>query len=159
MSVMPASGPWVSTGRLRGWFSMGLTYDEIAQANERATGWRPTRSGVAKKFERLGFPPRHASHVNLIPWRIKPEHNRSRVRHMLQAESRKRQGLPLSETDRVLVSNLHDILMGRGSDLVVGYHPNIGFYYADRDDDDEDIIRAPAARELPVDPNAAGHLA
>jgi hypothetical protein len=137
----------MSTAKLRALFSAGLTYDEIASVNERATGWRPTRSGVTRKFERLGFPPRHASHVDLIPWRIMPEHNSHRFRHMLQAESRKRQGLPLSETDRVLVSLLHDLLFGRGALLVVGYHPKIGFYLTDMDDDDEDIVRRPVSRE------------
>lgn len=143
---MPPSGPWMSTAKLRALFNAGLTYDEIAEANERSTGWRPTRSGVARKYERLGYPPRHASHTDLIPWRISPEHNKSRIRYMLQAESRKRQGAELSESDRVLVGLLQDLLFGRGRFLVVGYDPKIGFYLTDRSDDDEDIIRAPVVR-------------
>lgn len=143
---MPASGPWLSTSKLRALFSAGLTYEEIAEANERATGWKPTRSGVAKKFERLGFPPRNASHVDLIPWQVKPEHNSSRYRHMLQAESRKRNDIPLSDTDRWLTNMLYDLLFGRGTLLVIGYDPEIGFYLTDRTDADEDIIRAPHER-------------
>lgn len=133
----------MSTAKLRALFNAGLTYDEIAEVNERSEGWRPTRSGVVRKFERLGFPPRNASHSSLIPWRIAQEHNHARIYYMLQAESRKRQGLELSETDRVLVSMLHDLLFGRGRFLVVGYDRNIGFYLADRTDDDDDIIRRP----------------
>ena len=137
----------MATAKLRALFSAGLTYDEIAEANERSTGWRPTRSGVAKKFERLDFPPRHLSHVDLLPWDVRPEHNQARLRYMLQAESRKRQGVELSEPDLVLVSMLHDLLFGRGKLLVVGYHPEVGFFLVDREDDDADIIRAPKVRE------------
>lgn len=133
----------MATAKLRALFSAGLTYDEIAEANERSEGWKPTRSGVAKKLERMGFPPRHLSHIDLVPWDVRPEHNQERLRYMLQAESRKRQGAELSEPDLVLVSMLHDLLFGRGKLLVVGYHPDIGFYLADRSDEDADIIRAP----------------
>lgn len=140
---MPASGPWMSTAKLRALWNSGLTYDEIADANERSTGWRPTRSGVARKLERLDFPPRNASHVDLIPWKIKPEHGKDRLRYMLAAESRKRQGADLSEPDRVLVSLLHDLLFGRGRFLVVGYDNKIGFYLTERTDDDDDIVRRP----------------
>lgn len=141
---MPASGPWMSNVKLRQLFEAGLTYDEIAEANERSEGWRPTRSGVARKYERLGFPPRHASYTELIPWKIAPQHAKSRIRYMLQAEGKKRSGQELSDSDRVLVGLLHDLLFGRGRFLVVGYDRKIGFYLTDRTDDDEDIIRAPA---------------
>jgi hypothetical protein len=140
---MPTSGPWMPTAKLRALFNAGLTYDEIADANERSEGWRPTRAGVAKKFERLDFPPRNTSHIDLIPWRIAPEHNKDRIRYMLQAESRKRKGMELSESDRILVSLLHDLLFGRGRFLVVGYDRSLGFYLTDRKDDDQDIIRLP----------------
>jgi len=134
---------WMSMSKLRALFNAGLTYDEIAEANERSEGWRPTRSGVKRRLDALGFPPRRASHRDLLPWRIAPEHNHDRIRHMLQAESRKRQGLKLSKTDRVLVSLLHDLLFGRGSFFVVGYDRTIGFYLTDRLDSDIDIIRLP----------------
>lgn len=139
----------MSTAKLRALFSAGLTYDEIAERNERVTGWRPTRAGVARKFERLGFPPRHASHHDLLPWRIAPEHAKDRLRYMLQAESRKRQGMELSESDKTLVSLLFDLLFGQrgGKMLVVGYDRKIGFYLTERTDEDEDIVRAPKARE------------
>jgi hypothetical protein len=140
---MPASGPWMSTAKLRSLWVAGLTYEEIAEANERATGWKPTRSGVARKLERLDFPPRNVSHADLIPWKIAPEHSKDRIRYMLMAEGRKRAGADLSDSDRTLVSLLHDLLFGRGRFLVVGYSPEVGFYLTDRKDEDEDIIRMP----------------
>lgn len=133
----------MSTAKLRALFHAGLTYDEIAERNEVMTGWRPTRGGVLRKFERLGFPKRHTSHTDLIPWTVRPEHNSARLRRMLQAESRKRQGIELTDIERTQVSLLHDLLFGRGKLLVVGYHPDVGFYLTDRTDEDSDIIRAP----------------
>ena len=41
---------WISAAKLRALYSAGLTLDEIASANERAEGWRPTRSTVSKKL-------------------------------------------------------------------------------------------------------------
>jgi hypothetical protein len=52
-------------GKLRALVRSRFTYDEIAEANGRETGWTPTRSGVLRKIERLGEPPRHASHTDL----------------------------------------------------------------------------------------------
>jgi hypothetical protein len=132
------------TSKLRALFNAGLTYDEIALINERSEGWRPSRDGVKKKRERMGLPARRPSHRDLLPWTIAPEHNSNRLRHMLQAESRKRAGLSLSSKDKILVNLLHDLLFGRGSLLVVGYDRHIGFYLIGREDSDTDIIRRPS---------------
>jgi hypothetical protein len=140
----PTGGRWMTETKLRALFARGLTYDEVAAVNERSEGWKPSRSAVKRKYEAMGMPPRRASHRDLLPWKIKPEHNQSRLRYMLQAESRARAGAELSDKDRILVGLLHDMLSGRGSLLVVGYDESLGFYLADRDDDDEDIIRRPA---------------
>lgn len=138
----PEGGRWMTTAKLRALFNAGLTYDEIAEANERSEGWRPNRATVKRKYEAMGMPPRKASHRDLIPWTgLEPEHKDSVLRHMLQAESRYRQGKKLSDTDRKLTSRLHELLFGRGTLMVVGYDPRIGFYTAPREDSDEDIIR------------------
>lgn len=131
--------------KLRGLFSAGLSYEEIAEINERSEGWKPSRSAVKRKYEAMGMPPRRASHRDLLPWRVAPEHNSSVVRHMLQAESRSRGHHALSETDRKLVERLHEILFGRGSLMVVTYHPEVGFAFVMREDDDEDVIRVNGA--------------
>lgn len=135
----------MTSAKLRALFSSGLTYDEIAVINERSEGWKPSRAAVMRKYEALGMPPRRASHRDLIPWRISAEHSDSVVRHMLQAESRSRQHKPLSDTDRKLVQRLHELLFGRGTLMVVTYHPEIGFAFVLREDSDEDIVRPGAA--------------
>lgn len=131
--------------KLRALFRAGLTYDEIARINERSEGWRPSRAAVKRKYETIGMPPRKSRHTNLLPWKMRPEHDTDRLRHMLGAEARSREGRELSETDRKLVSQLHELLFGRGKLMVVGYHPEVGFYLAEREDTDEDIIRDPRA--------------
>jgi hypothetical protein len=136
----------MSEAKMRGLFNSGLTYDEIAEINERSEGWRPSRSGVKRKYDRMGMPPRRHSNKNLIPWTIQTAHHNDRFRHMLQAESRARDGLEISETDRKLTSMLHDLLFGRGKLMVVGYHPDVGFYLAERGERDADIIREPVKR-------------
>lgn len=147
---------WMADAKLRALFHAGLTYDEIAEANERSEGWRPSRSGVKRKYERMGMPPRRHSSQDLIPWRISQQHHDARMRHMLQAESRKRAGAKLSDTDRKLVAMLHDLCFGRGKLLVVGYDSELGFYLAEREDSDDDIIRAPRhARDLKATLKAA----
>lgn len=140
-------GRWMPTAKLRALAHAKRTYDEIAEANFRSEGWKPSRSAVLRKLESLGIERRYPSHTNLIPWRVAPEHNRSVIRHMLQAESRKRQHKALSETDRKLLSRLDEMLFGRGTPMVVTYHPDTGFALVMREDDDEDIIRVPSSPE------------
>jgi hypothetical protein len=142
----PPGGRWMTETKLRALFSAGLTYDEIAEANERSEGWKPSRSAVKRKYETIGMPPRHASHRDLLPWRLRPEHADALFRHMLQAESRARSGRNLSDTDRKLTARLHEMLFGRGKLMVVGYHPDVGFYLTERTDDDLGIIRAPGGK-------------
>jgi hypothetical protein len=136
-----AGGKWMTSAKLRALFASGLTYDEIAEVNERSEGWKPSRAAVLRKYEAMGMPPRRASHRDLLPWKLRPEHADSVVRHMLQAESRARQHKPLSETDRKLVARLHELLFGRGTLMVVTYHPEVGFAFVMREDSDEDIVR------------------
>jgi hypothetical protein len=137
-------GRWMPAAKLRALFAAGRTYDEVAEANLRAEGWKPSRSAVLRKYRELGMPPRNASHTDLIPWNIQPEHSDHLFRHMLQAESRRRQKRPLSETDRKLISRLDEMLFGRGTLMVIDYHPETGFSLVLREDADEDIIRKPA---------------
>lgn len=152
----PAGGRWMQASKLRALFTAGLTYDEIAEINERSEGWKPSRSAVLRKYRDMGMPPRRATHHDLIPWRVSAEHSNALVRHMLEAESRSRQHRALSETDRKLVRRLHEILFGRGTLMVVDYHPEVGFSFVMREDGDEDIIRQPhSAKEVRKDLAAA----
>lgn len=148
---MPAQGRWMSAAKLRALFNAGLTYDEIAEQNERSEGWRPSRSGVKRKYEAMGMPPRRPSNKELTPWNVRSEHNPHLFRHMLAAESRRRRRdtgeslEEISDTDRKLLARMHDLLWGRGTAMVFDYDPETvdGFSLVLRRDDDTDIIRAP----------------
>lgn len=148
----------MSTAKLRALFAAGRTYDEIAEANFRSEGWRPSRSGVKRKYEAMGMPPRRPSNKELLPWQVKTEHNSHLFRHMLSAESRNRRREKLTETDRKLISRMNELLFGRGTPLVIGYAAECpdGFFLALRRDEDTDIIRAPdSASVLRMDVQAA----
>jgi hypothetical protein len=150
----------MSTAKLRALFNAGLTYDQIAAANERSEGWRPSRSGVKRKYEALGMPPRRPSNKETIPWNVRSEHNRHLFRHMLSAEARARQGRSLSGTDRKLLARMHELLFGRGAPMVIDYSPDYpdGFFLALRNDADTDVFRAPQhAAQLRIDIQAALH--
>ena len=139
---------WMPDSKLRGFARGGASLEEIRRANEIATGYLPTRPTVSKRLKRLGEPRRSGQRRDLLPWHIKPEHNGSRFRYMLQAVSRSREpDAELSDTDLRHVDLLYDLLFGRGVDLVVGYHPEVGFYLCDRSEDDLDIIRVPQSSE------------
>ena len=132
---------WMSDKRLRAAFDAGLTYAQIARVNERSEGWRPSEVAVWRKREALGLPRRRGSRRDLLPWAIRAEHHNDRLRHMLHAESRRREGIPLSDKEKILTALLRELLFGRGAFMVVGYHPELGFYLVERKDSDIDIIR------------------
>lgn len=121
----------------------GLDLAEIAAANERIHGWRPSTSAVSRKLRDLDIAPRRMTQHDLVPWSIRPEHRKQRLRYMLQAESRRAAGREISDNDRRLISLLHDLLFGRGTFLVVTYHPAVGFCLIDWQAGDN-IIRRPA---------------
>lgn len=136
---------WMRESKLLSLHRAGRTYDEIADANYRSEGWRPSKSSVMRKLrsiEGLELPPR-ASHADLLPWSIAPQHNSDMFRRMLQAESRWRKGYELSRNERDARSLLNDFLWGRGAPLVVAYRRDIGFFLVRRIDADVDIIRHP----------------
>jgi hypothetical protein len=139
----PKGGRWMTAAKLRALYRAGRTYDEIAEANERSEGWRPSRSAVLRKLQSMELPARNSGHKELLPWRVSVEHNGSLIRRMLSAESRRRQGLSLSVTDKKLIRRLDEVLFGRGTLMVVTYHPESGFAFGLREDSDEDIIRMP----------------
>lgn len=140
---------WMATAKLRGYAHAGVPYAEIATINEQETGWKPDKTTISKKLKAMGVEPRYGNRADLVPWSIKPEHIESRFRYMLEAESRRREGKELRAADRKAVETLRGLLVPKSgtTSLVIGYHPDLGFYLADRTDADQDIIRMPVEVE------------
>jgi hypothetical protein len=127
---------------------LDLEPGEIAAANERITGWRPTDAAVSRRLNDLEIAPRVTADTRLVPRRVAVKHNSHRFRHMLDAESRRRRAKqegrePSQGSDKVLISLLHDLLFGRGAFLVIGYDRVIGWHLVDMEETDTDIIRRP----------------
>lgn len=140
----------MSVRKIRGMVKGGASREDIAEENYLRTGYRPHRNTVGRKLAELGISIR-ASHEDLLPWNVRKEHHDSWLRRYLTAESRRRKGLQLSPGEESEVKILHDLLFGgRGRQLVVAYHPEVGFYLTERLETDEDIIRLPDAQETPV---------
>ena len=146
----------ISDAALRSWARSGMRLKDIQRKIHETTGWSPDISTISKWLKDMGEEPRHKSRKEFMPWPdIQPEHKNSRFRIMLQAAERRDKGLPLSDTDTKAVNLLDDLRMGRGTPLVVGYHPEVGFYLADATEAEVQkgaIIRVPQKLNLDLSP-------
>lgn len=137
---MPRVTVTIPTAWMRNAARSGRSYDEISDMIERNFGIQRSRSWVSKELKKLGES-RHFPRKDLIPWDVKPEHKKSNIYLMLQAESRRRSGNQLSKTDVKYVSQLDELMLARGISLIISYCPIIGFYLQPRQESDQDIIR------------------
>lgn len=143
---MPTSrSRWLADAAIRDMALKGASLEEIALANETYSGWKPTRGTISKKLSDLGLPPRYGTRKDLLPreWHVRPEDMAHRYRFWLSAESKRRAGDRLTAADQRALDLMFNVLTGRGVDLVIGYHQEIGWYLTDRTDEDNDIIRSP----------------
>lgn len=94
------------------------------QASERyaADGVHVSPQTIAVARWRNGWPTMRADHTALIPWRIKAEHRRRFDHVMLEAESRRRQGLKVPEPRVKQLDQWLDRL--KRDDVVVHYSPD-----------------------------------
>lgn len=136
-------GHWMQQDKIVMLYGMGWTNGDIAHANQEATGWLPSRSVVSRKLRSLGLPSRRASHRDLIPWRINPEHAHSEIYYALQAVSRERQGIPLAKQDFYRAKWLRDLLTRQANLRVVDYDYTKGWRLVRARMTDTDIIRRP----------------
>lgn len=121
----------------------GLTQQEIADETFRRTGQRVTRAAVSAALARAGAPPMRNRYPELLPWRVKIQHDAHYALRMLRAEARQRRGeeLPHAETSRL--ETWKETL--RRNQVVVHYDPDApgGFFYVKARRGDTDLIRVP----------------
>lgn len=122
----------------------GVTYKEIAEmygVTDVAVYFRLKDDGLTKD--------RRVSHKDLIPWKVKREHQHAHPALMLRVLSRRRQGLPNSPArDAMLDRWLADL---EEANAVVCYDPDMPendasrwggwFYMARKRSDGDSIIR------------------
>lgn len=139
---MPAERILPDVSTLQRMIHSGMTQQDIADAVFRDTGVRVTRAAVSAALARAGLATYRKRHHELIPWRVRVEHNKEYPLRMLRLEARRRKGEALPpEEERKLNSWLQ--LMDDNK-AVVHYDPRGGFYYTNpRKGVDTDLIRVP----------------
>lgn len=133
--------------------------DRTILARLRRQGWTQreiadtygvTQAAVHKALSKADLDTGYYSYRDLLPWDVAPEHLSVSVMHYFRSILKQRRGIELRpEEERSLNAWLKDL---RDSNLVVTYHkdapPNSasrkgGFYYVERSDRDDWIIRQP----------------
>ena len=125
------------------WIEEGRTYAWMSREHLRKYGVRVAPTTFSELRHKRGLPRRSARNVELIPWKVKPEH-KGYVLNLLQTEGRLRAGLPCNEADARHVEALKSQLARDG--LVIHYEPDTEegwFYVPRREGIDRDIIRQP----------------
>lgn len=131
--------------QMRKYLEKGLTQQQIVEQYEADTGIRVARSAIGLAIARYDLQsavPRKR-YSELIPWPLMQEHRQHRDVKMLRLESRRRQGLDVSEPELRRLENWLEALAD--ADAVVMYHPDTeqGFWWVPREKRDTDIIRQP----------------
>ena len=130
---------------LRRYIEKGMTQAEIAEAWEKDSGVRVSRSTIAMATERYGL---HSAHPrpryeDMLPWTVTSEHRMSWDARMLRLEGRNREGGKLAEDELRWLTQWREDL--EASNAVITYHPGTleGFHPVERHEDDTDLIRRP----------------
>lgn len=131
----------------------GLGNEEIRRRLLEEDHVQVTAAAISVFRSRHDLPAAPGRYSELLPWRVKREHNQAHAAKMLRTESRVRNGEELTDP---LLLNRHKSFMRRlkDADAVVHYDPETpqGFwlvprrYGADGTPVDRDVIRDPAVQ-------------
>lgn len=135
----------VDVAEVKRWYDEGYTYPEMAEMHLAKHNIQVSASSFSALRRRMGWEGRLLIENPLVPWKVLPKHKKSYLLAMLQRESRRRVGLPITESfTPERVEAWAESLRERNA--VVDYRPTTekGFYltYA-RPGIDLDIIRDP----------------
>ncbi|WP_372407188.1 hypothetical protein [Streptomyces luteireticuli] len=125
------------------WIEEGKTYNWIVAEYQRKYNIETSQSMWASFRSRRGLKPRIARDPELIPWKVKEEHQFRYDLAMLRLEARKRQGYELRDEDQKRHTSWRTWI--DENNAVVYYDPDTeeGFFCIPREEGDTDIIRAP----------------
>jgi hypothetical protein len=125
----------------------GLSRREIADRIEAQTGQRPVLSTISMAAARYGIEPQRNRHEDVLPWRVKDEHGRTKEAVLLRKLGRRKAGLKNSPRDEIWLDGWLAELKEKNAVVTYVYDSPEGFYYIPRlpeDGDGEyDVIRRP----------------
>lgn len=123
----------------------GLTQQQMVDAWEEDSGYRMSRSAIAMAMARYGVASAHPRprYEDMLPWRVSDEHRMAADARLLRLEARRRKGEKLTADELRWLTGWRERL--REANAVIHYDPNTveGFFWLERDDSDDDIIRRP----------------
>ena len=131
--------------QLKNYLAKGLTQAQIAEAWEKDSNIRVSRSAIAmamRRFNLASSKPRPA-YTEMIPWRVRWDHRMAWDVRMLRLEARRRRGEALADKEK------QDLTVWRSrldaANAVVIYEPDTdeGFLWVQRTPEDDDVIRRP----------------
>ena len=140
---MPGYGVVPGPAELGNMLDKGMTRQEIADEVFRRTGHTVTLNAISMAIKRGGLGRERRRYDDLIPWRVRQEHDGHYAQACLRLEARRRRGEPLTASDKKRLSSwLRKLDAGK---VVVHYQPDSpdGFYLVPREPSDTDIIRRP----------------
>lgn len=131
--------------QMRRYLELGLTQQQIVEQYEKDTGIRCGRSAIGMAISRYGLSssrPRDR-YMDMIPWKLEPEHQQHPDARLLRLEGRRRRGRDISERDLTWLTNWLTSLEEQNA--VIIYRPETveGFWFVPRTEEDDDIIRRP----------------
>jgi hypothetical protein len=131
--------------QMRRYLEAGLTQAGIVEQYEKDTGIRCSRSAIGmaiKRYDLESSRPR-PRYSETIPWEVKAEHRTATDARMLRLEGRRREGHPMNEKELRLLQGWRDLLEERNAVVVYNPRTKKGWWWVDRVETDDDIIRRP----------------
>lgn len=141
---MPAVRKLPDGTTLRRLRSQGWTLKDIAETYD------VTEAAVWKALERAGYTVPQKTVNDIIPWNVADQHKSTAIMERFRSIVKQQKGALLRPGEEQLLNRwLHDLT---ANNVVVAYHPDAppnaasrkgGFYYTERDEQDDWIIRRP----------------
>lgn len=82
-------------------------------------------------------------YMDMLPWRLAPEHQDHPDARLLRFEARRRRGLDLNDRELTWLSGWLKKLDDEQAVIVYRPETTEGFWWVERTDDDDDLIRRP----------------
>jgi hypothetical protein len=145
MHIMPNQTVVPDPTQMRRYLDKGLTQSQIVEQWEKDSGTRASRSAIGMAISRYGMKssrPRER-YMDMIPWKLNPEHMHHPEARLLRLEGRVRRGLGLTDSELTWLRNWRRELDDKNAVIVYRPETDQGFWWVDRTDEDDDIIRRP----------------